>query len=220
VLVGFTKSERYGAQARQIALPLLWKTEYAPLFESMFNSMFEPVSWQNLAEILTLDRALNRDCLPLARKAWDADDRNTILSRLTNDEQARWDNLHVEFDVIVRGVGPLLRRPRPTGLVLDLHGTNLFRADLSGTDLSGADLTGAMMSNVLIKGANLSGVTEFYNLAMVGTAWWQAAAMSKELLEHLEKNDPFEPDRAYTSKDPITQESMQKDVERLRRAAK
>ena len=216
LLIGFTTSKRYGDEARRTALQLLWKTEYAPLFESQFRSVFEPVGWRNFAEILSLDRALNLSIQPLADKSWDRKQKTNITARFTKEEEALWDNIHGEFAFLGERIATILRKPRPAGCVLDLHSTNLWHADLSGADLHGAILTNAAMSNVYVKGANLVGVTECEGLAMAGTAWWQAGAMSKELLEYLVKAYPFETDRTYTSKDLVTDESMKKDVDRLR----
>lgn len=219
LLKSFVKSDRYGAQAHQTALQILLKTEDPVLFENLFALVFEPVDWNDLPQIIGLNRTMYVNIGPLAEKSYDAKKRMNDLNRLNPLERRKYDSLIAEIEFTATKIAPLLKGRRPGGVALDLHGTDILLCDLQYADLSGANLDGVNVSSVNLKGADLSRISHA-ELSMFLTAWWEASQMSQETLQYLMKEYPFQAGVQYgPSYRTISQKDYDENVARLLRLA-
>ncbi|HVP56043.1 MAG TPA: pentapeptide repeat-containing protein [Candidatus Eisenbacteria bacterium] len=207
LLKRFSQSPRYSEEARRTALGLLSiKTTDPEAFQSLFGSVFEPVSWENLPQILEIDRQLYQKIRPLL----------TRFEKLNPSEKAQYESLNSELVFISNGLALLLKAPRPPAQVLDFHSAALWSTDLQGADLSGADLTDGNFGSLNLRGANLSGITKFNggpNFAW--SAWWEASQVSPQLRDYLEKNFRFDSKLTYASGRKYTEPEYQADLTRL-----
>lgn len=209
LLKSFVKSDRYGAQAHQTALQILLKTDDPELFDSLFVLVFEPIDWNDLPQVIDLNRKLYANMNPVIQKTWDPPKMVNNTSRLNPSERKQYDSLFKEIEFIDTKIAPVLRVSRPSGVALDLHSTNLVLCDLQGADLRGANLNGANMANVNLKGTNLIGITHD-QFSTYYTAWWEVSQSSQELLQYLMKESPFRPGHLYG---PLYQRISKKDYD-------
>ncbi len=211
-LKGLRQLPDYRQRADELALDLLRRTRNVDTFRSLLETEFgKSLSWTDLTGILELDRSLTFTDSELERK-W---------NKLSSDENNQMDAVREELKQVCIAVSPLLKSPRPSGMILDLHNVEFMDCDLSNTDLSGADLTGFNTSRVLLKGSNLSNVTKYEYSFWGKTAWWEAGRMSRELVDHLYKTAPFDPKQTpaeYGLQTNPTQKEFEDAVERLRKA--
>ena len=178
----FYNSSRYGNLAKQTAFQILAKTDDPVHFHDLFLSAFEPVSWENLEKVLDLDRSLAGRFNPL----------DVRYGKLSDSEERQREALYKEISFICGEVATLLKSPRPKGVVLDLRSIEFWDCDLSNADLSEANLDGFTAFRLVLKGADLTGVRNYRNVTLQGSAWWQASRVSKDLLEYLRKNAAFD----------------------------
>jgi hypothetical protein len=216
VLKGFAGSAKYGPLARQSGVQLLLRTDDSTVFRDVFVSIFEPLNWDNLPQVLEIDRILYSQYDALLLKALGYPKELSFdINRLDKDETVRYQRVGAELDFILSKMVPVLKGPpRPKGMPLDLQNVGLVNGDLQGTDLSGANITHANFSNANLKGANLSGITEFINSQFSGSSWWEAAQMSPELLEHLTKEFSPKSTNIYVN-GPVTEQHYQAQLARL-----
>src|SRR5437763_16972235 len=69
LLKSFAKSQRYGAQAYKTAVQILIKTDDPQLFANLFGSVFDPVDWNNLSQVVELNRTLDSERNSLVSKS-------------------------------------------------------------------------------------------------------------------------------------------------------
>jgi hypothetical protein len=188
LLKTYFASPRYGTIARQTAFGLLVQPNSGEVFRDLFLAAYSPITWDDLPTVLELDQLLVSQFAPLFATA--------SKHKLTRDEQARYDELYADVSLIGNQIAPLLRSKRPPGVQLDLRNVDLWSCDLSNADLSGANIDGLTLTTVVLKGADLSGVS-YRNLYWKGTAWWQSARMSPELVSYLSRTAPYDPHTDY-----------------------
>jgi Pentapeptide repeats (8 copies) len=208
LLKRFSLSPRYAEEARRTALELLSVRATQPeAFESVFASVFEPVSWENLPQVLDIDRQLYQRIRPLLLR----------YKKLDPSEKSQYDSLNSELDFISNDIGLLLKTQRPGSQVLDFHSVALWDTDLQEADLSGADLTDGNFGNLDVRGANLSGITKVGGAPNFNqSAWWQASQVSPKLRDYLEKVFPNNPKLTYAGGRSFTEKEYQQDLGRLK----
>ena len=69
---------------------------------------------------------------------------------------------------------------------------------------------------VNLQETDLRDVTDFDGFWLYYTAWWQAAAISKPLLDYLLQRFPYKESDTYNSRDKITQDLYEENLKRLR----
>ena len=192
LLKRFSLSPRYSGEARRTGLDLLSAKSTDPAaFQSLFAALFEPASWNNLAEIVQINRQLNQRINPLLLKAWDAKKYTPHLEKLTKSEREQYDAWTSNLEYMSRVVALVFKSPGRPSNPLDLHGVAIWDTDLKGVDLQGADISSTNFSTVNLEGANLSRITKFEYCAFWSTPWWEAAKISPELLDYLKQNHPL-----------------------------
>lgn len=160
-------------------------------------TIFTPVDWSSLDDLVQLNRALAARDWPLATKSYDAQKNINDRTQLTKEEAASFGYAEEVIPTITSRIGSVLKTPRPLGTQLDLSGTYLRAADWTGIDLSAANLEGAYFLDIDLHGVELANVTRFSGLKMQTTIWWEAKLISKPLLEFLTAKFPFEKGTLY-----------------------
>ena len=192
LLKNFVKSERYRDQAYQTARQILVKTDDSAKFASLFGSVFDPMEWNNLSQVIELDRTLHSRINPLLVKSWDPKKRDNDTKRLSSTEQAEFNGLSAEVKFVTGRIGALLKNPRPAGVTVDLRAADLWVGDFQGADLSGANLSETILADIDLRGANLTGITEYQGITCTDTAWWRASRIGQDLLEELKRTCPYD----------------------------
>jgi hypothetical protein len=234
LLKSFAKSNRHGADAYKMAVQLLVTKDDQQQFESLFGSVFEPVDWNNLSQVVDLNRILDSRWKSLnyrslyakseAGEAWQVGEageakQTSDVKKLTQAEWQELEHLSTKLQFIATKFAPVLKGPRPVGVKLDLRSVDLWTGDFQGADLSGANLSDADLTALDLKGANLTGITEYQRAAFVGTAWWQASRIGKGLLAYLVKTYPYDRHVAYGSSQETTEPDYRAQIYRLGQSA-
>lgn len=216
----FGNSPRYASEAQLTAVRLmLLKTANASDFNGLFESVFVPVKWESLSQVIAIDTQLHQQVEPLLVKAWDEKTHTTRWDRTKPTEKKQFDNLNAELGYISGQLAILLKGKRPPSQSLNFRSMVLWDTDLKGADLSGADFTGSNLSNLNLEGANLSGadlrsssmvflnleganlsaITSFASVSFVDSAWWESSAISPQLCAHLKETFPVSLEATYAS---------------------
>ena len=219
LLESFAKSNRYGARAYKLSLQTLVKTDDQQLFANLFGSVFDPVDWNNLSQVLELNRILDSNRNSLSLRSWDASKHADDPSKVNQAERNERDHLNAKVKFITTKVAPVLKGPRPAGVKLDLRSVDLWGGDFQGADLSGANLSYADLTSLDLRGANLTGITEYQGASCVATAWWQASRIGQGLLDYLVKACSFEDNESYASSQSTSKSDYADKVEQLRKLA-
>ena len=216
----FGNSPRYASEAQLTAVRLmLLKTANASDFNGLFESVFVPIKWESLSQVIAIDTQLLQQVTPLLVKAWDEKTHTTRWDRTKPTEKKQYDNLNAELGYISGQLAILLKGKRPPSQSLNLRSMVLWDTDLKGADLSGADFTGSNLSGLNLEGANLSGadlrssamvflnleganlsaITSFASVSFVGSAWWESSAISPQLCAYLKKTFPVSLEATYAN---------------------
>jgi Pentapeptide repeats (8 copies) len=208
---------RYAELAYKMAIAELSRTDVKAedheAFDSLFNSVFAPVNWDTLPQVVELDRTLWSVLNPLMQKSYDhKHNRNDPEHKLSETEQAKVRLLNSNLETITKAIAPLLKGPRPNGKTVDLSWTDLINADFQGAHLSGANLAGATFSGVNIRDADLGEIknSEFEGSRFFSTPWWQVSHINQDFLKYLEANYPCQ-----TSLDSAGQSPSKPDCEKI-----
>lgn len=197
IVKSFIKSERYGAPANQTALQILVKTNDPDLFADLFTTIFDPVSWDNVAQVSDLDRRLFSEANPLYMKSWNPRTLRNDLTKLNPAEKREWEYLEKDLTFVSARLALLLKGQRPPGTKLNLRSI-VFYGSFEGADFSAADIAGSTMSAIDVKGADFGGVTGYDGVPFQATAWWRASKIDVGLLEYLIKNYPYDERSVYS----------------------
>jgi len=157
-------------------------------FDGWFHARFVPVSWNNLGQVLTLNRLLTIRGRPLWNKTYDATTRNVDPEKLSADEKKSYDYVNGALLEICSQIAAVLRTSRPTGASLNLSRTEFIACDLGDVDLSGANIESIALDTVNLEGANLSNISQFDGAYFYHAAWWKAKNVSPKLRKYLEDN--------------------------------
>lgn len=218
----FLKSARYRERARNLAVQLLANGTDDVRFADLFGAAFVPVNWDNLDEVLKLDKALNARETPLLDKTWNSKTETNDYSKVSIEEKKIMDYADNALKKICSQSASVLRTSRPSGQRLDLSTGRFYDCDWSGADLSGANIERIVMSHVDLKDADLSDITEFEGAYFFEVAWWDARKISPKLLEYLEKDEDskYREGAKYGHKDELfTPQQYTAAVHRLKQLA-
>ena len=238
LLKSFAGSERYREQAYRTAVQILIKTEDPGAFTNLFGSIFDPIDQNNAAEVYDLNRILTSSFNSLQDKVWNPEKKKNELENLSETDQVKYKSLDAELGFISIKLAATLKGARQAGAALDLHAMSFWSADLRGVDLKGADLSAANLSaadlrgsdlsganlnettlyTVNIKEANLSGITEYRNVSLLDTAWWQVSQISQNLLQYLIEAFPFDPNVIYPGHQSFSKSDYDAEIARLRQS--
>lgn len=210
ILSPFLKSERYGDRARAKADDLMKGSDDPQLFADLFRSVYQPLEWKNLPAVLGLDQTLKQSVYQLAPKQEHGD-------TLTGIEQSKLDYSLGAIKEIGAAIAPVLRNPRPNNATLSLREAYFIDCDWRQVSLVGANLDNAWFIRVNLEGADLGGITEFTGAHFDLTAWWDAYRIAPDLLEHLLKENPYNPLAAYYADRRASREQYEAAVARLKR---
>lgn len=191
----FLRSQKYGDQARDVAVNLLANSSDPEFFRSLFGPALTPITWSNLDRVLQLDRSLARRFDAANAKAYVGGTFNQ--ARLNKDEAQTYDYVHSVVPVITSAVGAVLRTPPPPGAQADLSETYFYNGDWKGVNLSGANLQNIELNYCELQNAELEGITRFSGAIFAGTEWWDAKSISRPLLEYLISKYPLNPELGY-----------------------
>lgn len=193
----FLKSARYGALARDTAVQLLANSNDSALFTDLYGAAFVPVGWDNLAQVIRLDRALKARGSPLWEKTYDRKTDTNDPAKLTPEEKEIEKYVDGALSKICSQVGSILKG-RPSGTALDLSGARFWSCDWSGADVSGANIEGLDLASVDLRGASLAYIVHFEGAYFYNVPWWEAKNISPKLLEYLEHDPDCEYKEAKT----------------------
>jgi len=197
ILKSFIKSERYGGASSETAMQVLLKTKDPDLFSNLFTTLFDPVSWTNILQIIDLNRTQHSEASLLYTKTWNPKTFRNDLGKLNAAELQKWQYLKKDRDVVCTRIASLLKGSRPPGTKLDLGNADLD-GNFEGADFSGANVEGAVMTGINIKGAKLNGLSGYENTSFEATAWWQASTIDQGLLEYLIRKYPYNNQAVYS----------------------
>jgi hypothetical protein len=202
--------------ARQTALSLMLAAKKFSNFTDLFNTFFEPVTHDNLPQVLALLRSVSITVAPLLTKAW-VDDQNK-LDALTAAERDAYDLLINERSFLGAKAAAVLRQPRRPGEVVDLGDIGFDGVDLSGADLRDC-LAPRTWNIVNLDGADLRGLKNIRNTWVYNTAWWHASHVDPEFLDLLVARAPYKAGQHVNTPQPVSEDDYRRGVARLRMGA-
>jgi hypothetical protein len=216
VLKRFAASPRYAEPARLMAVRLLLLRSQDPaVFRSIFGSVFVPVTWGSLPQVVEIDRDLFQRINPILAKAWDEKAARTRWKRVRPAEHKEYDALNADIDLISGEIAVLLKGAGSSSHKLDLENVGLWDTDLQGANLSGADLTAANASYLNLRNANLSRIEKFDTAVFAGSTWWEASTISPSLLDYLKLKYPPTFDTVNYFGRVVTKEQYARSLQRL-----
>ncbi len=206
----------HAALARSTAAAVMLNAKKFSNFSDLFNTFMEPVTRENLPQVLSLLRQVSIELTPLLRKAWkDGRDESARLSPADADAYAR---LTRERTFLGARVATVLRQPRRPEDVVDLADIGLDTIDLSGADLRGCGAP-VTWNFVNLDGADLRDMRNISNTWPYYTAWWHASHIDAALLELLIERAPYEAGMTTNSPRGVSADGYAADVARLRAQA-
>jgi uncharacterized protein YjbI with pentapeptide repeats len=218
----FLKLPKYQNTARETAIQLLANSSDPILYTDLFGAAFVPAGWDNLDQILKLDRALYARGQPLFAKSFDSATDANDATKLSAEEKEVLGYLDNVNPKICSQIASVLRSPRPASASVDLSGTLLKECDLRGTDLSGASIESISLAYNDLTDADLNNITQFDGAHFYHVAWWQARSVSPKLLEYLENDQQskFRTNWKYGPRDDtFTQQQYETALGRLKHSA-
>ena len=210
-------TEPYRSEARQLGTQILRKTKSYDRFQDLYSTVIEPVTQENLTQVIDLLRKVHDDAGPLLTKSWSNDTND--LSRLTAEEKAAYKLLTDERTFLSVRVATALRLPRDPATRLDLSSLGFDSCTLAGVDLRNAIISPGTWNQVNFDGTDLRGITEFENLWLFNSAWWHASHIDKPLLQYLAEKLPFIAGPYYNSPQPVSQKDYDENLARLQALA-
>ncbi|MCU0525760.1 MAG: pentapeptide repeat-containing protein [Elainella sp. Prado103] len=212
----FLRSEKYETQAKDLAVNLLSTSSDVVFFQGLFGSAFTPVTWENVERIVQINRAIATRVNPVLGKSWDPSQNINNISLLTPEERKTYDYAAGTLPVLSAQIGALLKTGTKPPKPLDLSGARIHRADWNGVNLQDTRLDNAQIIFTNVKDADFSDVRAFAGAYFYGTAWWNAKAINKSLLNYLQSSFPFDPKASYgPNYESQTQDNYDAQVKRL-----
>lgn len=210
----FLRSEKYGAQARDVAVNLLSHSSDVVFFTNLFGPALTP-ALDHMGRTVRLTRELNARSNVLWTKVWNGTTNRSDFGKLTKEERASWDYIEAVIPTITAEIGSALKA-RPLTQSIDLSGAFFKNGDWSGINFSGVNFENIYLNSMDLKNADLEGVTDFSGAALYYTAWWQAASINRPLLDYLKANSPIHPSDSYGPRsERVTQTEYDQAVQRL-----
>jgi hypothetical protein len=188
---------RYAERARGTTKILLSRPQEFNTFASLFNAVYEPISLDNIKDVVEIDRALESlyGPTPLFRL--------TDLQELSSDQRKNALILvNSQLDFISAKMSTFLKQPRSPTTVIDLSDVNLSDCDLQSVDFKGVNIARIFLLGDILKGAELTGYAElpsFDRVNFARTPWWEAKEIDARLLAYLKSNYPYTTKYLYPS---------------------
>jgi len=206
----------HAALARHTAESLMLTAKKFENFSDLFNTFVEPVTQENLGQVLALLRSVSSAVSPLLQKAWV--NENTDVTVLTPDERDSFNLLTQERTFLGTRVASVLRQPRKSLDPIDLSGMGLDDVDLTGADLRNC-IAPYTWNIVNLDGADLRGMTNIENTWVYNTAWWHASHIDKRFLDILVVRAPYKAGQLSRTPKGISAEGYRVNLERLKALA-
>jgi hypothetical protein len=210
-------TEPYRTEARQLGRSILLKTKSYDRFQDLFSAVVEPVTQDNLIQVIGLLRKVHEDVGPLLTKSWV--NGTNDLTLLTPDEVAAYSLLTDERTYLSVRVASALHQPRDPATPLDLSRLGFDTCSLAGADLRNATISPGAWNQVDLDGTDLRGITQFQNCWFYNTDWWHASHIDKPLLHYLAEKFPFTKGQFPSSPQPISQKDYDENLARLQTLA-
>jgi hypothetical protein len=208
-------TEPYRSEARQLGRDILLKTKSYDRFQDLFRTVSEPVTQDNLVQVIGLLRKVHENVGPLLTLYNESKDP----TRLPAEQLADYKLLVSERTFLSVSVAAVLRQARDPATPLDLSDLGFDICDLTGADLRNATIANASWNRVNLDGADLRGIADFQNCWFYNTAWWHASHIDKPLLRFLAEKFPFAEDQFPSSPQPISQKDYDENLARLQALA-
>jgi len=206
----------HAALARETAASLMLTAKKFDNFSDLFNTFVEPVTAENLSQVLALLRSVSSAVSPLLQKTWV--NNATDVSVLTPEERDSFNLLTQERTFLGTRVASVLRQPRKSLEPIDLSGMGLDDVDLSGADLRNC-VSPYTWNIVNLDGADLRGMTNVENTWVYNTAWWHASHIDKRFLDILVVRAPYKAGQLSRAPKGISAEGYRVNLERLKALA-
>ncbi len=214
-LISSFTEEPYRSEIRRVGKAALLQSRNFAAFQDLFLTVYDPVNAANFPSVMDLLRSVGTSLSPLLTATWV--NGTNDLSRLTPVNVARYNLLLQERIFLGERLATVLRAPRsPLLRPLSLANSSFDTANFSGADLRGAILSNTTWTFVNLQETDLRDVTDFDGFWLYYTAWWQAAAISKSLLDYLLQRFAYKESDTYNSRDKITQDLYEENLKRLR----
>jgi hypothetical protein len=205
---------QHATLARETGASLMLTSKRFDNFRDLFNTFVEPVTAENMKQLVELLRSVSITVSPLLSKA----DTAPGLTALSPEEAESYNLLVQERIFLGAKVAGILRQPRASLEPVDLNNVGLDATDLSGADLR-ACVAPYTWNLVNLDRADLRGMTGFQNTWVYNSAWWHASHIDKPFLQLLMERSPFKPDQMSNTPLGISAEDYHKNVERLKALA-
>jgi Pentapeptide repeats (9 copies) len=205
----FLKSKNYGDQANQLARLILPRIGD---FDG-FTDLFESITWNNLDEMLTVNRTLNRvdndyiealEIINQREKAAPVDSKgkpnaSNVPVHVSNPDNPTMKEqlehsrttISKELTYVCNQIGDASRLGRLKFVKANLEDVYFLNCDLSKVDLEHASFANVSFQAVNLEDARLAGGSKDDAPSLSVTEWWKAERISGAFLKDLmEKCDP------------------------------
>ena len=206
-------SGSHASIARHTAVSVMLNAKKFSNFSDLFNTFIEPVTQDNLRQVLGMLRSVSTTLAPLLSKAWlkEGDD----MSALTPAELETYYLLISMRTFLGAKAAAALRQTRPSIELRDFSDMGFDGIDLSNADLR--DCSAPYTWNAVnLDGADLRGMRNVTNTWVYNTAWWHAAYIDAGFLDLLIERSPFKPDQASNTPRGISAEDYRTELARLK----
>ncbi len=192
----WANSPAYSERARALAEQLLYRPEDTSVFEGIFKALYDPVTAENLPQVVGVNRKLNN---VVARLVADPKtNRDRPAEELEPNERMTYDLLIKQVNFTSAKICPAFKEFHAfAAAASDLSGTYISFCDLSNVDLRGVNLAGTVLESANLKGAKLVGVANYQGFDPLATAWWEADQISDDFRSYLKSHFPFNPQWRY-----------------------
>lgn len=190
----FLKSERYGNQARDIALTVLPNFVDASIFKLLFTDVYSTTASGSFDDILRLSRNLTKTynyyMLQLQREKKSMNDTAYQYKEGAKTLYERDSVAQIEQDkeqtIVSEAIIDFIKKNRSHfDSMLELNGATLYNITFSSVDLSTANLKDVIIEYCDVSSVDFGQVTSFSNSAWDNTAWWRANKISDSLSKYL-----------------------------------
>jgi hypothetical protein len=206
-------TEPYRSEARQIGRDVLLLTKSYDRFQDLFNTVVEPVTYENIGLVINLLRTVHINFGPLLTKSWVKGVSD--FSSFTPKELAMYDLLLNERKFLSVKVATALKQPRDSTIPFDLSNLGFDACSFTGVDLRNTIITPAVWNRVNLDGADLRGIIDFQNCWFFDTAWWHAAHIDQPFIDYLKINCAYKDAQDSNSPQPISQKDYDENITRL-----
>lgn len=190
--------------ARDYFVAILKKTTDPKLVEYLFdrafpsigNATFDSSGRANFQRLVDLSRELIKKTHPIWVKLINHNSHPNGSEGLSPTDESQINYTYAASRRVSSAIGRLLAL-RPRNLPVDISKTYIYSADWQDVNLEGVNIAGMLIVQTNLKNANLAGVTDFANISVQKTAWWEAKSFNSKLFDHLKTTYPYNPSERY-----------------------